>query len=230
MYTNLRYRYMKKSLWTILLLGLAFFTASGQVNDRFRLKEQHQDTSSVDSTQLKTKTFGNADSAAGQKKKDNIWQKLVFGGNASLGFGNYTLIYLSPSIGYKINDDLVAGVGFNYQYLKVKAYYDPTTTKTYDGFTDQVYGPKFFLNYFFLDQFYVGTQYEVLNHNVPIVGPVSGITSYENKWSPVLWIEAGISERLGKKGYAQIGIRYNLLYDYESPYASAFFPVIGFYF
>lgn len=42
--------------------------------------------------------------------------KLFFGGNFGLSFGDYTIVNISPQLGYRFNRYIAAGVGINGQY------------------------------------------------------------------------------------------------------------------
>jgi hypothetical protein len=53
-------------------------------------------------------------------KKGFDKSKLFFGGNFGLTFGDYTLINISPLIGYRFNEYFAAGAGFNFQYASLK--------------------------------------------------------------------------------------------------------------
>jgi hypothetical protein len=55
-----------------------------------------------------------------KKEKGFQKEKLFVGGNFGLTFGNYTLINVSPQIGYRFTDFFAAGVGLNLQYVSVK--------------------------------------------------------------------------------------------------------------
>ena len=215
-------------IFSLFFLGLGSMMA--QVPERFQKREK-KDTTVLEQKKPEA-IVGSKDSAAG--KVDNIWDRLVWGGNASLSFGNTTYIYLAPSVGYKISDDLIAGTGFIYQYLKLNFLYDYSTGSLVnvkdEDIEDQIYGPKFFVNYRFLNNFYLGSQFEYLNHNFDYYPTNSSQIRSENLWSPVLFLEGGLSQSIGKKGYAVLGIRFNLLDDIRSPYPSSWYPVIGLYF
>ena len=43
-------------------------------------------------------------------------QRLVYGGGFGMQFGNVTLLDLSPSIGYRVSDQLTLGTGISYKY------------------------------------------------------------------------------------------------------------------
>lgn len=47
----------------------------------------------------------------------NPW---FFGGNFGLTFGDYTLINVSPQIGYRFSNFVAAGGGVNFQYISIK--------------------------------------------------------------------------------------------------------------
>lgn len=55
-----------------------------------------------------------------EKKKGFDKSKLFFGGNFGMTFGDYTLINVSPQIGYRFNENLAAGAGINFQYISIK--------------------------------------------------------------------------------------------------------------
>src|SRR2546423_8304705 len=50
--------------------------------------------------------------------------KLFVGGNFGLTFGDYTLINITPLVGYRFNHWSAAGIGLNAQYLSVKERYN----------------------------------------------------------------------------------------------------------
>lgn len=55
-----------------------------------------------------------------EEKKGFSRDKLFVGGNFGLSFGDYTLINVSPQLGYRFNKYLAAGVGVNGQYVSIK--------------------------------------------------------------------------------------------------------------
>ncbi len=46
--------------------------------------------------------------------------KLFFGGNFGLSFGDYTIVNVSPQLGYRFNNYLAAGAGINLLYSSTK--------------------------------------------------------------------------------------------------------------
>lgn len=199
-----------------MLLALFTGVVNAQVQERFKTKKG-KETAPVEKEEA-------------EKKKADWVDNILVGGNFSLNFSNTnTYIYLAPQVGYKFSDEFIAGVGFNYQYAKLRQAYDLNTGRMVkiDGVDNQVYGPKVFANYFVFEGVYLGVQGEVLNHDVYYYNPTTGRPYSNNEWTPVLFLEVGYSQEMGSKGVIQVGIRYNVLDDFDSPYSTAFYPVIG---
>lgn len=53
-----------------------------------------------------------------EKPKGFRKENMFIGGNFGLAFGDYTLINISPQLGYRLNDYLALGFGINGQYVK----------------------------------------------------------------------------------------------------------------
>jgi len=88
-------------------------------------------------------------------KQEFDWSKVFVGGNLGMQFGTSTFIDVSPMAGYRINDHIWAGVGVTYQYYHYR-------DKNYD-FTTNIYGGRIFGRYFFTQNLFAHTEYEVLN-------------------------------------------------------------------
>lgn len=235
--------HMKRYSILLILVFAAVITVNGQVEERFKTKpkdsseEQNNQPQGTDEPRSSTNKDSNA-SPGQQPKEEKFFDKVVIGGSASLSFGTTTYIYLAPTVGYKFSDNLVAGPGFIYQYIKFnEVNYGGVVYQ--NEFESSVYGPKAFFNYLIADRFFTGAHFEYLNHTVPdnvvaVTTPGVGTQyryEYRDIWTPVLFLEVGLMSRIGSKGFAQIGLRYNVLHEPDtSPYASAFFPVIAFYF
>lgn len=111
--------------------------------------------------------FGLTQILAGQtnesSSKDSVRRvpfrkRLVFNLGGGGGFGSFNgvstvNINLQPQVGYKIRENLIAGVGANYQYLKfgISKY--------------QVYGGNTFLRYRINEQFFLQSEYQLLNYS-----------------------------------------------------------------
>jgi len=55
-----------------------------------------------------------------EEQKGFSRDKMFIGGNFGLSFGDYTLINVSPQLGYRFNRFIAAGVGINGQYVSIK--------------------------------------------------------------------------------------------------------------
>lgn len=62
----------------------------------------------------------NASAQEDSVKKGFSKEKIFIGGNFGLSFGNYTLINVSPQVGYRFNKTLAAGAGLNLLYSSQK--------------------------------------------------------------------------------------------------------------
>lgn len=217
---------MKYFVFCMLMMAASLSGLKAQVQERFK-------THTADTATTQQDSDVTTDQQLLPGEKERFWDKVVIGGNASASFGSYTFVYLAPSAGYRFNDKLVAGPGFIYQYAKINEIYNyqSMSYQHIDGLESTVYGPKAFVNYFpFGDFFYIGSQFEYLNHGFTSVNVNTGRVNTENIWTPVLFLECGLSSRIGEKGYAQLGLRLNVLDSERSPYSHALFPVVGFFF
>lgn len=167
-----------------------------------------------------------------QPKEPGFTDRLVFGGNLGLAFGSdQTQILLAPQVGYIFNDQLIAGPGFLYSYLQIKQAYNPQSGQFESvNIENSVYGPTAFVNYFPFEQLFLGAQYELLNHDNVFYNPVSGQFSERNRWSNVLWLEAGYLQQFAGNGFVKIGLRANIFDSETSPYGNWWMPVIAIYF
>lgn len=219
----MRYQIMKKVLVVISLLAVS--PMFGQVQERFKKTETNTNTEEQTENRENPSSNKPATSAPQQQSKEDFWDNVMIGGGLSVSFGGYTSIYLAPSVGYRVNDYWIVGTGYNYMYFKWNDAYNR------DSYESTIHGPKFFVNFFPFNGLYTGAQFEYLNHDVAYQN-ISAPQGYEfrNEWTPVLFLEAGISQKVGNNGIIQLGVRYNVLDDYDSPYYGAFFPVIGFMF
>ncbi len=229
--------YMKRYSFLLILLFVSTISLTAQVQDRFKTKQKGGTENQPDSTSEEDKDQPKANTSSRQQGSaingEKFWDKVVIGGNASLSFGTYTFVYLAPAVGYKFTDNFIAGPGFIYQYARISGG-RLSTGQTYPTYQNTVYGPKAFANYIVAERFYGGLQFEHLNHEVPFLATdpntLVKFVDFHYVWTPVLFLEAGFVSPIGSKGYAQFGLRYNVLHGPESPYGAPLFPFIGFFF
>lgn len=160
-----------------------------------------------------------------------FFDRLIYGGALGASFGNTTNIMLAPQVGYQFNEKFVAGPGFIYNYLKINRLFNPFSGVYEDvDIENTVYGPSAFAYYFPFKTILVGGQLEYLNFNYSTYNPINGNINTENIWQPVLWLQAGYMQPIGNNGFAQIGVRVNVLHGDRSPYANWWSPVFSFFF
>jgi hypothetical protein len=149
------------------------------------------------------------ESAKPEKKKDqfNLKNNLVFGGNVGLSFGNITYVQASPLVGVKIKPDWTAGVGLDYVFYGTQ------------GFRNQnLYGGSLWSRYFIKDNFFITSQYQVINRE--LFAPKEG---YYRTNVNLLFLGGGVL--LGDRNGLSMTISgmYDIIEDPNSPYTN---PVI----
>lgn len=212
---------MKRLLILGTILFAFCFSALAQENERFKTNPKQGDEEIEESQGDEESMVPNF------RSKFGISERVVFGGNLSLNFGTNSYFYIAPTVGYRVNEKVLSGVGYIYQYAKFSSAINPLTGN-FEPFDYQstLHGPKAFVYFAPVEMLYLGGQMEFLKHDV-IQDFSSGETSRE--WTPVLFLEIGYLQRAGK-GQIQIGVKYNVLHDVDSPYSSAFIPTIGVFF
>lgn len=141
--------------------------------------------------------------------------RLSYGGNLSLGFGDITYILAAPSAGYKFTPRFTAGVGLLYQYVSY-------SRNVYGfEFRSTTFGERVFARHTlpFLNNVYLGAEYqnlhiEAFDMNLDKIGRIP---------VPVLLVGGGLLSPVGGKVYLNIGIFYDIMEDINSPYRG---PVI----
>ena len=151
-----------------------------------------------------------------EKEKGFQKEKLFVGGNFGLTFGNFTLINVSPQIGYRFTDHFAAGVGLNLQYVsqKLKDFNGDTYYKASRGVT----GLNVFGRVYPIRQFMLQVQ--------PEVNYVFGKEIYYNpreKFNldamivPSLLLGGGLVIPSGRGAFIT-SVFYDVLQDPNSPY------------
>lgn len=142
----------------------------------------------------------------------NRW---TFGGGIGLGFGSNSAFYLqaSPRVGYRLTDDLEAGVVGSVSW-QTSNYYKSTMLGV---------GP--FANYYFARSFYVGA-----NLQQYFINYKDKFYNYKvNEQETALYLGGGYMQRIGGNSFMQLGLMYNVLWkENSSVFSSGLVPNIGF--
>jgi len=136
-------------------------------------------------------------------------EKVVVGGNFGAQFGNLTLIEVSPSVGYKLTKNWLAGVGARYIYVKPRFLQ-----------SSNVLGASIFSQYAILEQAVLHVEFEYLSRE-DYFNPGERIDFY----SPL--IGGGYRASIGGTAFANILVLFNLNDDDYYPYSN---PIIRFNF
>ena len=148
-----------------------------------------------------------------------FWQNVRFGGGLGLAFGDgFANVSVAPSAIYNFSDQLSAGVGLQYNYVKSKDYFDSHS-----------YGVSFLGLFNPIPELQLSAELEQLRVNNQVY-----YYDYRNQvyqisddfWNTALFLGAGYSS-----GNATVGIRYNVLFNKNNHvYEQAWMPFVRVYF
>ena len=146
--------------------------------------------------------------------------KMFAGGYFGLTFGDYTLINISPQVGYHFNKWLAAGVGINGQYVSIKERnsYGNTISKTEQG----VIGLNVFGRVYPFQQFMIQVQPEgnyIFGNTKYYTGSSTEEYKIDAKIVPSLLMGGGLVLPAGN-GAMIIGVFYDVLQKPISPYGN----------
>lgn len=99
----------------------------------------------------------------------NSESKFYWGGNLGLMFGTYTIIDISPLVGYKVTERFRVGAGATYTYYKYQEDGTYNGSSTTNGFTfhTSIYGGRVFTEYYVLDNLFLHVEDEFINLDLP---------------------------------------------------------------
>lgn len=139
--------------------------------------------------------------------------KLFFGGNLGLAFGTYTIVNVSPLVGYHFTPVFAAGAGVNYSYY---GYSDG-----YWNYKQSYVGMSVFGRVYPIPQFFIQVQPE---ENYMWYSQ-SGTGAYQdqptlkiNQFVPSLLLGGGASIPTGTNGAFTISVMYDVLQNIYSPF------------
>jgi len=167
-----------------------------------------------------------AQDAPAEEKKGFQKDRLFVGGNFGLTIGtDYTLIDVSPQVGYRFNKTLAAGIGINGQYISEKFYYGGQTAyKISRGVT----GLNVFGRVYPIDAIMLQVQPEVnyVFGNVKYYdGRSPSDTKLDAKIVPSLLLGGGAVVPSGRGAFI-ISVFYDILQKADSPYGNR--PIYNF--
>ena len=168
-------------------------------------------------------TFAQDEEEPAQKGFDK--NKLFFGGNFGLGFGNVsTLVNISPQVGYRFNRYLAAGAGVNFIYSSYHYYYTTPEYKEQYGVTGlNVFGRVYPIPYLFFqvqpELNYVWGKYKFYDGGPDL--------KLDSKFVPSVLGGVGAAIPAGRGAFIVMA-NYDLLQNERSPYSNRAFFNFGY--
>lgn len=153
--------------------------------------------------------------------------RIFFGGNMGLQFGDITLVDVSPMVGYRITSNVAAGVSLTYKYYHIKKYFYNQYTYSFEDMTSNIYGGSIFARYYFVENLFAHAEYEYLLYSYDDFRPNATGSNFE-KYArtvdvPGLFLGGGYRQPVGGRVYFSIMILYNIMESEYSPYSN---PII----
>ena len=154
--------------------------------------------------------------------------KLFFGGNFGLSFGEYTLINISPQVGYRFNRTFAAGTGINFQYVSSKTRFTNSTNDYKENFG--VGGLNIFGRIYPIEYILLQMQPEI-NYTWGKRKYYNGFPDerLEGKLVPSLLGGAGAAIPMGRGAFL-VMVQYDILQNGRSPYGERVFYNFGYNF
>lgn len=161
--------------------------------------------------------------SSGQRSTDS---KFYWGGNLGLMFGTYTVIDVSPLVGYKVTEKFHVGTGLTYTYYKYSedgTYNGGSTTKGFE-FSTSIYGGRLFTRYYALENIFLHVEDELINFDIPFFSPFSNDVYFSRQWVNSVLVGAGYGYNFNVDGPSlsiavlwRVNTAYEKFYPYQNP-------------
>ncbi len=141
-----------------------------------------------------------APAATGSKSlKDRIY----FGGQLTLSFGDPSSIGIAPMVGYKITPKLSAGAKIGYEYVH------------YDDFDQSAHnwGGSVFGRYRLVPQLYAHAEFQAINYEI-----FTSRTTSSRETVPFVLLGGGFMKRIAPNTWGYVEVLVDVLQDENSPY------------
>jgi hypothetical protein len=139
--------------------------------------------------------------------------KLFFGGNLGLSFGTYTIVNVSPLVGYHFTPAFAAGAGVNYSYF---GYSDG-----YWNYSQSYVGMSVFARVYPIQQVFLQVQPEenYMWYSQTATSANQGQPALKiNQFVPSLLLGGGAAIPTGPNGAITISLMYDVLQNIYSPF------------
>ena len=177
-------------LVTVFALGL---NLHGQGDWWLDPEEREQAITGIDNRPLSERSFK---------------ERLTLGGTAALQLGTNTLIGGAPQLGYRVNDNLLAGAGVTYYFQRFKS--------AAGNMDNSIYGGNIFARHRLFTRVFAHVELEQVKlPNGWLLDPTG------SDWTSMLWVGGGyyqgLSDRLGAGLTILYDVSENPLNPYDNP-------------
>lgn len=166
--------------------------------------------------------------------------RLIFGGWGLFAVGGgFTNLGVTPIFGYRITDGFSAGIGFGYQYLRIKNYnsviVDPNSgASEYRPLTAHIYSPSVWARHIIWNNIFAHAEYEhnifsqtIYTNDFTQYGVLPIIKEKEVINAPRLFLGGGLRQPIGDRASIVVMGLYDILHTSNSVYISPFTIRIG---
>ena len=152
-------------------------------------------------------------------------KKFFTGGNFGLTLGRYTIINVSPQIGYRFNRFVAAGLGLNLQYASVKE--KDSSGNDYSKTSQGITGLSLFGRFYPVQNIFLQVQPEgnYIFGRIKYYQPMVQTFKLDAEIVPAFLIGGGYSMPAGR-GYFLTTVLYDVLQRPNSPYGNQ--PIVNF--
>lgn len=139
----------------------------------------------------------------------SVSQRIFYGGNLGLRFGDYTNVSINPHVGYRISNRFSAGIGGNYIYVRSRFF----------NYEFSLWGANVFASY---------TVFKHIDELIPFLTPNSSVLIYgeynvmnvedyfknhhshiDMKWMVSPMLGPAYQTQIGRRSYALISVLFN---------------------
>lgn len=232
---------MMKKIYIFLTMSLCFVSATAQQPFRYdtiRTENGKRPTSGTSlfrydtiqsvkpnavqpkKTGTRTSSGNSASTGTSENKSSFDKRKLFLGGSFGLQFGDYTVVDISPQIGYAFSRYASAGLGISYTYMSAE-YQSYKSTRNYAGM-------NLFGRFYPIPNIVLSVQPEInkfWGSDKDHYGQRS-----DSQVVPSFLVGGGLRIPAGAVGGILMMIQYDLIQDAYSPYGNNFFYSVGYTF
>lgn len=180
-----------------ILLYLTLLTLTPVVHAQsdwwFDPEERERDITGVDNRAMSERSFK---------------ERLTLGGTAAFQLGTNTLIGGAPQLGYRVNENLLAGIGATYYFQRFKS--------VSGNIDNAIHGGNIFARHRLFTRVFAHVELEQVRVPSPWL-----IEPAETQWTSMLWVGGGyyrgVSDRLGAGVTILYDVTENPLNPYDNP-------------